>query len=77
MHAFCDGGCVQNGRTPLSYAAERGQASICRLLLEKEADVNDADNENRYFEVTLLYLFQVLNIVCRHEIVNYSLRASA
>lgn len=53
---------IQNGRTPLFYAAERGQASICRLLLEKEADVNDVDNENRYRKITLGLLLHGLTL---------------
>lgn len=38
---------LQNGMTALSYAAAHGQASVCRLLLESSADVNDLDMEMR------------------------------
>jgi len=38
---------LQDGRSPLAYAARRGQATICRLLLANGADVNDADEMMR------------------------------
>jgi len=31
------------GRTPLSFAAENGQASVCKLFLENGANVNNRD----------------------------------
>ncbi|ESO00856.1 hypothetical protein HELRODRAFT_82432, partial [Helobdella robusta] len=36
-----------DGKTPLALAAEKGQASICKLLIENGSDVNDPDAENR------------------------------
>ncbi len=38
---------MQNGETPLSAAAYRGRLEVARLLLEKGADVDRADNVRR------------------------------
>ena len=38
----------QDGRTPLFVAARMGQTTTCKLLLEKEADINSTDGDNRY-----------------------------
>jgi ankyrin repeat protein len=35
------------GRTPLSWAAEKGHEDIVRLLLEKSADPNSTDRGGR------------------------------
>jgi Ankyrin repeat len=38
---------LQIGRTALMYAVANGQASMCRLLLENGADVNERDYNNQ------------------------------
>ena len=39
--------CQQTGRTPLAFAAYKGQTSICRLLLEKGANINTQDSDGK------------------------------
>ena len=34
---------LQGGKTPLFYAAHRGDIGICKLLVDKGADVNAGD----------------------------------
>jgi ankyrin repeat protein len=38
----------QNGMTPLMQAAYKGKHEICRLLIDKGADVNCANHEHKY-----------------------------
>lgn len=38
----------ENGMTPLQHAAYRGDAAVCRLLLDHGADVNDNHHDHRY-----------------------------
>mmetsp|Transcript_68651 Transcript_68651/g.128066 ORF Transcript_68651/g.128066 Transcript_68651/m.128066 type:complete len:121 (+) Transcript_68651:67-429(+) len=38
--------CDQSGKTALLHAAQAGHASVCRLLLQKHADVEATDKDN-------------------------------
>ncbi|KAK3532441.1 hypothetical protein QTP86_018089, partial [Hemibagrus guttatus] len=44
---------IQNGMTPLMHAAYKGQADLCRLLLQHGADVNC--NEHEYGYTALMF----------------------
>jgi ankyrin repeat protein len=35
------------GQTPLYYAARRGHLDLCKMLIEKGADVNHLDNSGK------------------------------
>jgi len=41
---------IQDGKSALCYAACRGQAAICRLLLENGADIDDIDLKGKYVD---------------------------
>ena len=43
--------CVQQGRSALLLAAWKGQASICRLLIENGANINETDNDGRFVKL--------------------------